>query len=166
MLVYLAPILAVAAAVAIWLVGTREDPAPNSTRFGAARPLSPTEVALTIERRGVATRSGAGTAGEARGSVAQVGGVLRSTVRGEDHRAVWVYLEDRELVAACPDGPGCSNAGGSLTLELRVSAPGRYSIIAISSAHPILTPHGPLDVMLGAIAAVGAQFEIKHVDVN
>ena len=27
-------------------------------------------------------------------------------------------------------------------------------------------PHGPLDVMLGSIAAVGAHFEIKHVEVN
>jgi hypothetical protein len=98
--------------------------------------------------------------------VAQVGDVLRSTVRGEDHRAIWVYLEDRELVTACPDGPECSNAGGSLTLELRVSAPGRYSIIAISSAQPILTPHGPIDVMLSSIAAAGAHFEIKHVYVN
>jgi hypothetical protein len=123
-------------------------------------------VSLAIERRGVSTRSGAGAPGEARGSVAQVGDVLRSTVRGEDHRAIWVYLEDRDLVIACPGGPGCSTVGGSLTLELRVSASGRYSIIAISSAQPILTPHGTLDVMLGLIAAVGAHFEIKHVNVN
>jgi putative zinc finger protein len=164
-LTYLAPILAAAAAVAIWL-GTREDPGTKSARSGAARSSSPTEVALAIERRGVSTRSGAGAEAEARGSVAQVGDVLRLTVRGEDHRAIWVYLEDRDLVIACPDGPGCSTVGGSLTLELPVSAAGRYSIIAISSAQPILTPHGPLDMMLGSIAAVGAHFEIKHVDVN
>jgi hypothetical protein len=166
MLTYLAPILAAAAAVAIWLVETREDPATDSARVAAARPSSPTEVTLAIERRAGGTRGGAGAAGEGPGSVAQVGDVLRLTVRGEEHRAIWVYLEDRELVTSCPDGSGCSNFGGSLTLELRVSAPGRYSIIAISSAQPIRTSHGPLDVMLGAIAAVGAHFEIKRVDVN
>lgn len=184
LIAYLAPILAVAAAVAIWLVTTRGDrPATTPARLAVAGlPSSPVEVALTIEPRGVATRSGAGSAGEARGSVAtrsgadtagetrgsvaQVGDVLRSTVRGEDHRAIWVYLEDRELVTSCPDGPECSNAGGSLTLELRLAAPGRYSVIAISSAQPILMPHGQLDMMLGSIAAVGAHFEIKHVDVN
>lgn len=166
MFVYLAPALAAAAAVAIWLVGTRGDPATSSARSGAGRTSSPTEMTLAIERRGVGARSGAGAAGGRRGLVAQVGDVLRSTVRGEDHRAIWVYLEDRELVTACPDGPGCRNDGGSLALELRVSAPGRYSVIAISSAQPIGTPHGPLDVMLGSIAAVGAHFEIKRVDVN
>lgn len=166
MLTYLAPILAAAAAVAIWLVWPGGDPGTNSARSGAARPSSPTDVALAIERRGVATRSGAGAAGEAGSSVAQVGDVLRSTVRGENHRAIWVYFEDRDLVTACPDGSGCSKVSGGLTLELRVSASGRYSIIAISSAQPILTPHGPLDVMLGSIAAVGAHFEIRHVDVN
>jgi hypothetical protein len=166
LLTYLAPTLAAAAAVAIWLVGTRGDPATDSAGFGTARLSSPTEVALEIERHSVGTRSGAGATGEGRGIVAQVGDVLRSTVRGEDHRAIWVYLEDRELVTSCPDGPGCRDAGGGLTLELPVSAPGRYAIIAISSAQPILTPHGPLDVMLGSIAAVGAYFEIKHVDVN
>jgi hypothetical protein len=165
MLVYLAPILAVAAAVAIWL-GTRSDPATDSTRFGVARPSPLAEVALEIEHRGAVTRSGTDTAGEARDSVAQVGDVLRSTVRGEDHLAIWVYLEDRELVTACPGGPECSNAGGSLTLELRVAAPGRYSIIAISSAQPIVAPHGSLDTMLGSIAAEGAHFVIKHVDIN
>jgi anti-sigma factor RsiW len=166
MLIYLAPALAAAAAVAIWLMGIRGDPATSAVGSGAARLSSPIEFSLAIERRGVGTRSGAVAAGEGRGSVAQVGDILRSTVHGEGHRAIWVYLEDRELVTACPDGPGCRNAGGGLALELRLSAPGRYSLLAISSAQPILTPHGPLDGILGSIASMGAHFEIKRVDVN
>jgi hypothetical protein len=189
-LTLLAPALAAAAAVAIWLVGTRGDPATSAAGSGAARPSSPAEFSLAIEHRSTGTRSaasrprvdttqnlaiehrsagtrsGAGAAGEARDSAAQVGDVLRPTVRGEDHRAIWVYLEDRELVIACPDGPGCRDAGGSLTLELLVSVPGQYSIIEIGSAQPIPTPHGSLDVMLSSIADVGAHFEIKRVDVN
>jgi putative zinc finger protein len=166
MLIFFAPVLAAAAAVAIWLVGTPGDPAMSPARSGAARPSSPAEFSLAIERRSAGMRSGAVAAGEAGDSVAQVGDVLRSMVRGEDHRAIWVYLEDRELVIACPDGPGCSSTGESLTLGLRVSAPGRYSIIEISSVQPIPTPQGPLDVMLSSIADVGAHFEIKRVDVN
>lgn len=190
MLTYLAPGLAAAAAVAIWLVGTHGDPATSPARSGAARPSSPAEFSLAtvhrsagtrsassrsratttqnlaIEHRSAGTRSGARAAGEARDSVAQVGDVLWPTVRGEAHRAIWVYLEDRELVIACPDGPGCRDAGGSLTLELLVSAPGRYSIIEIGSAQPIPMPHGPLDVMLSSIADMGAHFEIERVDVN
>ena len=194
MISFLAPALAAAAAVAIWLV-TREDPAMAPARSGTASPSSPAEFSLAIEhgsagtrsaasrppgdttqdpaidRRSAGTRSGAGSAGEARGGVAQVGDVLRPTVRGEDHRAIWIFLEDRELLIACPGGPGCRDAGGSLTLEFLVSAPGRYSIIEIGSAQPIPMPPipmppGSLDVMLGLIAGVGAHFEIKHVDVN
>jgi len=160
MLIFFAPALAAAAVVALWLVGTHGGPATSPAHSGAARPSSPIEFSLAIERRS------AGAAGEARDSAAQVGDVLRPTVRGADHRAIWVYLEDRELVTSCPDSPGCSSAGGSLTLGLRVSAPGRYSIIEISSVQPIPMPHGPLDVMLSSIADVGAHFEIKHVDVN
>src|SRR5215471_19230866 len=52
MLTYLAPILAAAAAVAIWLVVTPGDPGTSSARFGAASPSSPIEVSLAIERRG------------------------------------------------------------------------------------------------------------------
>lgn len=164
-LVYLAPVLAVAAAVAIWLVGTRGEPATNSARFGAARPSPPVEVALAIEHRGVAMRSGAGVIGEARASMA-VGDLLRLTVRGESYRAIWVYFEDQDLVVACPGGPGCRSAEEMVTLEFRVPDPGWYSAIAIGSAQPIVAPRGSLDVMLSKLSVAGAHFEIRRVNVN
>lgn len=144
-IIYLAPVLAAAAGVAIWL--------------GAARgrePAMPLEATLAIEHRGVATR----------GSVAHVGDMLQSTVRGEKHRAIWVYLGTREVVIACPGRAECTSKDDSLELELGVPVPGQYSIITIGSAQPIMAPHGPLDRMLSSIAASGAHFEIRRIDVN
>ena len=146
-ILYLAPILAAAAAAAavIWLVGTQ----------GTRRPPS-IELSLAIEHGSAATRS----------SVAHVGDVLRPHVRGDGHRALWVYLGDRELVIACPGGAGCGDSDGELTLELRLSAPGQYAIIAIVSPEPIAPPQGALDVMLSAVTARRAHIKITHVDVN
>jgi hypothetical protein len=140
----LAPLLAAAAAFVIWLVVTREHE--------QARPI---ELSLTVEHRGAPRR----------GSVA-VGDVLRPIVHGERHRAIWVYLGDRDLVAACPGRAQCDSSNGGLRLELSVPDPGRYSIIALTSAEPIMAPDGALDVMLTAATIAGAHIEIRHVDVN
>lgn len=146
-MVYLAPILVAAAAFVIWFLGTR----------GAQRAQQATaQLTVAIEHHGDLVR----------GNVAHVGDVLRPRVRGEGHLAIWVYLDARELVISCPGGAGCSGAGGGLELELRVSAPGQYSIIAIESAPPIVTPHGPLDVMLSKMVAAGGHFKMSLVEVD
>jgi hypothetical protein len=87
-------------------------------------------------------------------------------VHGGRHQAIWVYLDDHDLVVACPGSAQCDSTDGGFTLELRVTALGQYSIIALTSAEPILAPHGPLDAMLNTATAAGARFEIRHVDVN
>src|SRR4029077_20085642 len=84
-LTLLAPALAAAAVVAIWL-GTR-GPATSAAGSGAARPSSPIDLSLAIERRSAGMRGGAGSAG-AGDSAAQVGDVLRPKVRGEDERRI------------------------------------------------------------------------------
>lgn len=142
--VYAAPILAAAAAVAIW-IGAR----------GRA-PGEPIELAVAIDHPGAATRSG----------TAHVGDVVRPVVRGAGHRALWVYLGDREVVAACPGGAGCSGDGDQLTLELRLGAPGSYSVIAIVSTQPIASPQGAVDVMLSAVTGAGAHIKITQLEVN
>jgi Putative zinc-finger len=144
-LIILAPLLAAAAAFVLWLVGTREH-----------EQTKPIEVSLTIEHDGAARR----------GSLAHVGDVLRPIVRGGRHRAIWVYLGDRDLVTACPGSAECSGTNGELTLTLRVSAPGQYAIIALTSAEPITAPHGTLDAMLNIAATAGTHFKIEPVDVN
>lgn len=144
MIVALVPLLAVAAAFVIWFVGTHEQ--------ALAKPM---EVSLTIEHHGDARR----------GSLAHVGDVLRPMVHGERHRAIWVYLGG-DLVIACPGNAQCSSTDNELTLKLRVTAPGQYSIIALGSAEPIMAPHGALDVMLSAATASGAHFETRIIAVN
>src|SRR5262249_37171864 len=115
----------------------------------------PIELSLVLEPRG----------GSRRGSIA-VGDVLRAMVHGGRHQAIWVYLGDRDLVAACPDNAQCDSSNSGLTLELRVPARGHYSIIGLTSADPIMAPHAVLDLGLTAAKAVGARFEVRLVDVN
>jgi anti-sigma factor RsiW len=142
---YLAPAVAAAAAAAIWL-GTR-GPSPAS---------APVELAMKIEHRGAA----------ARGDTAHVGDVARLVVRGGGHRALWVYLGDRELVIACPGGASCAGGDAELAVELRFAAPGQYKVIAVVSDQPVAAPEGALDVMLSTVTAAGAHIKITPIDVN
>jgi hypothetical protein len=143
-MVYLVPILAAAAAVAIW-VGVR-----------GSSPGEPIDFAVDIERPGAATRGG----------TVHVGDVVRPTVRGAAYRALWVYRDHREIVVACPGAAGCSSNGHQLMLELRLSAPGSYSIIAIVSDRPIAPPNDAVDVMLSAVTGDGARVKITPLEVN
>jgi hypothetical protein len=140
----LAPLLAAAAAFVIWLVATRERE--------LAKPI---ELSLAIVHRGELRR----------GEIA-MGDVLRPTVQGGRHQAIWVYLDDRDLVAACPGGPQCDSSKGELTLELSVPASGHYWIIGLTSAEPVMVPHGTLDVMLSAATAAGANIERRYIEVH
>ena len=144
---YLAPVAAVAmaAAAVLWLVARR-----------GAEPAPPIALALASEHRGAVLR----------GDTAHVGDLLRPVVRGDGHRALWVYLGDRELVVACPGAAGCTSTAHDLALELRLSAPGSYTVIAIASPAPVAPPAGSLDVMLSTVTSTGAHIEISHVDVN
>jgi len=148
----LAPLLAAAAVFVIWLVVPRERELAKPIELSLAKPI---ELLLTIEPGGAPRR----------GSIA-VGDVLRPMVHGGRHQAIWVYLGDSELVAACPGNARCNRSNGGLTLEFIVSAPGHYSIIALTSAEPIMAPHGALDVMLSAATAAGAHIERRYIDVN
>ena len=121
-LLYLAPALAVAAALPLYLI-KRSD--------------SPLALAVDVEHIGTA-----------RGDNPHVGDVLRSTVRGgERHRAIWVYLDYRDLVAACPDDERCSEVDGQLVLKLPLKVRGEYTIVGLSSPEVIAPPppHKTLD---------------------
>lgn len=160
---YLAPILAAAAAIAIWL--------GNS----GAHPSRPIELSLVIghvdttTQRGNAPRAGDDAAPAADAmlrTMARVGDVLRSAARGAVHRARLVYRDNRELVIACPGDPACSSSKDELALELHLSGAGEYSIIAIGSDEPVPAPRASVDVMLSAVVSAGAHFERRVVDVR
>jgi hypothetical protein len=160
---YLAPILAAAAAIAIWLGIS-----------GAHQPRA-IELSLVIDhvdtttQRGNAPRAREDTAPAADSTprtMARAGDVLRTATRGAVHRALLVYRDNQELMIACPGGAACSSSEDELALELRLSGAGEYSIIAIGSAEPVPAPRAPVDVMLSAVVSAGAHFERRVVDVR
>jgi len=113
--IYAAPILAAAAAVPLWL-GRPDD-------------VQPLTSSLDFERGPVA-----------RGKTAHVGDVLHFKVHGERHRAIWVYLDGRDLVAACPDDERCTEAAGELEIQVQLRVRGRYAAVALGSADAIPPP--------------------------
>ena len=139
-LVYLAPILSAAAAAAIWL--------------GRPDPSKPFELSVSYAR---------GNA-DKRGDAVHPGDIVRPTVHGERHRAIWVYGPDHHLVLACPGSAQCRGTNDELTLEFRATELGGYTIIALGAAAPIVAPPGSLDAM--SAAAANARVEIRHVDVE
>jgi Putative zinc-finger len=142
-LIYLAPVLAAAAALPLFLLSKRDDGGPL-------------EVAYEIEQGGPT----------ARGSV-HVGDVLRSTVRGERHRALWVYFEGHELIAACPNDARCSNDGSDMVLRLTLKQRGQYTVVALGSddAIPPPAPGGTLDEQLAAQSA-GIHSQRRKIEVD
>jgi anti-sigma factor RsiW len=148
--VYAAPLLAAAAAVPLWL-GHRSEPA--------------FELSLAIDRAPAAER-GAGAGVPRRGLAAHTGDVLRPTVRGERHQAIWVYLDERDLILRCPDDVRCRSADGELALELPLTTRGRYAIIAVGSGEALPAPGPTLDRTLATARTAGVHTQIKYVDVD
>ncbi|MCE9579270.1 MAG: hypothetical protein K8W52_39465 [Deltaproteobacteria bacterium] len=132
----LVPALAAAAAI-VFLVWPR-----------AATPPQQLAVAITIDRGGPLVR----------GTSAHVGDTLHATATGGDgHRAVWIYRDDRELLATCAGDDACT-----FTIPSR----GDYAIVALAAAAPLPAPRGVLDDDVAAAAKAGAQFTIEAVAVR
>lgn len=153
---YLAPVVAAAAAVPLWL-GMQHEPS--------------FELAVAIDRAPVAKRglegNKRGLEGNKRGLSAHVGDVMRPAVHGSHHRAIWVYLDDRELILSCPrDGARCRSSKGELVVEVPLSARGHYAILALGSNDAIPAPLSTLDEALVLARTTGIDTQIEHVDVD
>ena len=139
------PALAVAAIVAI-VIGTR-------------KPAEPDVLALAID-----LRSGSAVV---RGTSAKVGDVVHATASGGRHRAVWIYRDDRVLVLACPGAPaGCVARDGTLSGEVTLDAPGRYTVIALDGDAPLPPPTGSLDGDLAAAHANHVRTRTETIEVR
>jgi putative zinc finger protein len=137
-----APIVAVAAAVPLWL-------------------FSP-----TVDSRVVALDIEPGSA-VARGKNAHIGDFLKASIRA-DHRAVWVYLDQRHLIVACPSSDlRCGHDGNQVTLRFSLDARGRYTIVALGPATAVSSP-APGQTLDRAMAALPATVDraIRDVDVD
>lgn len=150
-----APVLATAAGMALWLGHGRE----------AGFALS-----LAIDQ-GEQARGGPAAAPRPRVASghhsAHVGDTVRPRAHGEPYQAIWIYLDERELVAACPrDGARCSTAGDELALELRLSTRGQYTIVALGSRDPLPEPGATADEAIAVARSSGMQREVKYVNVD
>ena len=150
--IYGAPILAAAAAVAVRLT---PSPAPE---FQLAIAFDRTEpIQRSRERAGLTQRV----------LTAHVGDVVRSSVHGKRYQAIWVYRDDRELVMSCPkDGGSCSTTDGDLTLQLRLRAYGTYTIVGLGSSEPIPEARGTVDETLVFIRSAGVHSERRDIRVD
>lgn len=148
-LVYAAPLLAAAAAVPLWLIHD-EDPS--------------IKLSLAVEHSPAAERSR--SAAPRRGVAAQPGDVLRPKVHGGRYQALWVYLEERRLIAICPGDARCSEDGRDLVLELRPTARGEYAIIALAASEPLPGPGATLDQTLVIARRAGIHTQLQYVDVE
>ncbi|HEX3764310.1 MAG TPA: zf-HC2 domain-containing protein [Kofleriaceae bacterium] len=148
-LAYLTPLVAAAAAVPIWLLAREPG----------------FELALTFDRAPVTERGGA-AAVPRRGLAAHTGDVVRPEVHGEPHLALWVYLDEHELIVRCPEDAQCRSAGGELALELPLTTRGKYTIVALGSSEAIPAPGATLDTTLAAARTAGVRTQVKSVDVD
>jgi hypothetical protein len=104
-----------------------------------------------------------------RSTSARVGDRIR--VRVGDGMAVWLYREDRSLIARCDasvptglaPGPRCAVGKDGLALESDLAAPGRYQVVVLPRAAP--PPSGNLDRDVAAAAGRGLEFRLTEVDV-
>lgn len=79
-----------------------------------------------------------------------LGDTVHLSVRGGEHRALWLYL-DSQLLLACPGDPACKTDQPEL---LRASwqprLVGRYTVLALSGKQELPKPSGSLDADLSA----------------
>jgi hypothetical protein len=101
-----------------------------------------------------------------RGPSMIVGDVMTVAVRrGGPHRAIWIYRDDR-LVLACPRDPGCKGSGDELVAELPVRSVGAYMIVALASSAAIDAPAGSYDEDVAGAEKTGAMIARDRVNVH
>jgi hypothetical protein len=121
------------------------------------RPGAGPELAVLVDSRGEV----------ARGKVVRVGDVVRAAARnGPGHRAIWIYRDRDELIAACPGGAACTEAPDGLAAAVTLELVGTYTIVALWSATPIPPPAGTRDQAIAAAARSGAVQRVESIVVN
>ena len=101
-----------------------------------------------------------------RGSSASTGDRVHVTATsGDRYRAIWVYHDDRELVAVCPAGPSCNGARDTVTADVTLQIVGSYTFLAVASSSPLPEPSGSLDLDQAAAVKAGATTRMEQLKV-
>ncbi|MEZ4363178.1 MAG: hypothetical protein R3B48_23590 [Kofleriaceae bacterium] len=139
-----APALAVAAAIALWLL------------LRAPPPTAPT-LALEVARSGSQMRAAP--------EEVQLGDTVRLTARGGRRRALWLFHEG-ELLASCPGAPPCRVVEDHVELTWLTKNLGSYAVIAVYGEADPPKPSGALDADLAAARRAGAELRERHFEIR
>ena len=132
--------IGVAAAAALWLAW----PAPDR---GAP------QIAMVASRGAGSPRDQTIEPG-----TAAAGDTLRIEASGgPEPRALWVFRNETELVAACPGAAACRVVTDGLAVDVEALRPGVYRALYVTGARQALTPSGALDRDLAEALQAGAQ---------
>jgi hypothetical protein len=92
---------------------------------------------------------------------------LRASARGgEGHRAIWIYRDGHELVAACPGHPACQRSGDALSIVLDGAPIGSYQVIALSSVAALPAATGSPERAVAAAIDAGASWKQQELEVR
>lgn len=159
---YASPLLAAAAAYALWF-GGRGDPELAMEVAVDRAPV--TDRAVAVDRAQGPDRTDRAEAPLHMLTV-NTGDVVRPKVQGPRHRAIWVYAGERGLVAACPGPARCHDGDGALSLELALTTRGKYVIVALGSSDPLPAPGATLDQTRVAARRAGIRTVLQYVEVD
>ncbi len=121
-------------------------------------PGGPTDLALDVTWDLVGPLARAGS------SAARVGDVAHATATGgAGHRAVWVYRNER-LIVACPGAPACRESAGATAAEVTLRAHGWYVFVAVSSRSPLPIPSGTYDTDQADLIDAGATVQSQLLE--
>jgi hypothetical protein len=91
-------------------------------------------------------------------------GEIHAAARGgTGNRALWVYRDRQELVAACPGHAACRTADGALRLDVAIDRSGRYQVLALSAAGPLPVPSGSYEIDLAAAIDAKAEWKLHEL---
>ena len=141
LVVYIGPAIA-AAALAVWLL-LPERPKPF-------------DLAFTIEHGD----------SKARGTAAHVGDRARPIVRGDRYRVIWVYIDENQLVLACPGSSSCRISDDETAAMVELSARGHYEIVGLGADAPLPAPPRTLDQAVDAAMRAGADVKRQKIETD
>ena len=139
-----ATVLGAAVVSAIWL-------------WPAPRPHEP-KLEVEIEHPRGPTRGGGGEAA--------IGDRLVVRAELEPGSDLRVYRDRTDILARCPQGPGCLGSGADeLQIELVLELPGEYDVVLVAGAGRAL-PDGPMDGFLAEARTAKARISSRRDEVR
>jgi hypothetical protein len=75
---------------------------------------------------------------------------------------VWIYREDRKLLACPGAAEGCSAVDGSVIARVKIDRGGAYTLVALSSSNPLPEATDSFDQSMAAAERANADRRIEQ----